>query len=200
MTKALIVVDMENDFLPGGALGVPGGFEIVEPILQLMKKFSHVIATLDWHPKNHCSFAASHPGKKVGDEIEIKGRVQHLWPVHCVQNTKGAELAPGFSKDQFEAIFHKGTDPAIDSYSAFYDIAHEKSTGLTEYLRKHNITHVVIVGLAFDYCVFYSALDARRDGFDVTVMPALSRCIDPSKQNEVIEKLRLQGVHITTHS
>lgn len=196
MTKALIVVDMQSDFLPGGALGVPGGSEIINPILQLMKKFPYVIATLDWHPKNHCSFAASHPGKKVGDEIEIKGRVQHLWPPHCVENTKGAQLAPGFSQEQFDAIFHKGTDPNIDGYSAFYDNAHEKSTGLTEYLRKHSITHVVVVGLAFDFCVFYSALDALGDGFDVAVMPELSRCIEPSKKNEVIEILRLQGVHI----
>jgi nicotinamidase/pyrazinamidase len=196
VTQALIVVDMQNDFMPGGALGVKGAFEIVKPILELMPKFSHCIATLDWHPKNHCSFAATHPGKKVGETIQIRSQDQRLWPVHCVQNTHGADFTPGFSKDQFDAIFHKGTDPSIDGYSAFYDNAHEKSTGLTAYLHKHGITQVVLVGLAFDYCVFYSALDARRDGFEAAVIPTLSRSIDnsPAEQKKILEALQLQGV------
>jgi len=193
MTKALIVVDMQNDFMPGGALGVEGAFEIVDPILQLMSDYQHKIATVDWHPVNHCSFAKTHPGKKVGDTVLVQGKKQHLWPVHCVQNTHGAEFTAGFSQDQFERVFHKGTDPSIDSYSAFYDNAHDKSTGLTAYLRQHHITHVVLVGLAFDYCVFYSALDGRRDGFEVTVIPSLSRSIDTSiEAQERIRKTLLQ--------
>ncbi len=198
MTKALLVVDMQNDFMPGGALGVKGAFEIAHPIQKLMPKFSHIIASQDWHPKNHCSFAATHPGKKVGDTIQIRGQAQHLWPVHCVQNTKGAEFAPGFSKEQFEAIFHKGTDPSIDGYSAFYDNAHEKSTGLTAYLHKHHITQIVLVGLAFDYCVFYSALDARRDGFEVTVLPEFCRSINtsPAEHKKILETLQSQDVRL----
>jgi nicotinamidase/pyrazinamidase len=196
VTKALIVVDMQNDFMPGGALGVAGAFEIVEPILKLMSKYSHVLATLDWHPSHHCSFAASHPGKKIGETVAIRGKLQRLWPVHCVQNTRGADFAPGFSKDQFEAVFHKGVSPAIDGYSAFYDNAHEQSTGLTDYLHRHFITHVTLVGLAFDYCVLYSALDARGDGFDVTVIPSLCRSIDPSMTEHNKEIMRQQGIHI----
>ncbi len=193
MTKALIVVDMQNDFMPSGALGIDGAFEIVEPIVQLMPHYRHTIATIDWHPANHCSFASSHPGKKVGDTVLVQGKKQRLWPIHCVQNTHGADFTPGFSKEQFDAIFHKGTDPSIDSYSAFYDNAHDKSTGLTAYLRKHHITHVVLVGLAFDYCVYYSALDGQRDGFEVTVIPSLSRSIDTSPAvQEKIRKTLLQ--------
>jgi nicotinamidase/pyrazinamidase len=193
---ALIVVDMQNDFMPGGSLGVKGADEIVLPILGLMQKFPHRIATLDWHPKNHCSFAVNHPAKKVGDTIEIKGHSQRLWPVHCVQNSPGAKFTKGFSEDQFNMIFRKGSDPTIDSYSTFYDNGHKKSTGLTDYLHKHHITHVTFVGLTFDYCIFYSALDARRDGFKVTVIPALSRAIDTSdiKQQETLKLLRLYGV------
>lgn len=197
MTKALLVVDMQNDFMPGGALGVSGGFEIVEPILKLMPKFSHVVASLDWHPKNHCSFAASHPGKMVGDTIEIRGQKQRLWPVHCVANTVGAEFTSGFSKEQFQAVFHKGTSLDIDGYSAFYDNAHQKSTGLTEYFRKQGITHIVIVGVALDYCVLFSALDAKHDGFAVTVLKDFCRSIDLSQEKKILETLALQGVVVS---
>lgn len=193
---ALIVSNMQNDFMPGGTLSVQGASEIAPLILKLIPKYSHRIAIMDWHPKNHCSFAANHPGKKVGDIIEIRGQSQRLWPVHCVQNTQGAAFAKGFSEDQFNVVFHKATDSAIDSYSAFYDNGHKKSTGLTDYLYKHHMTHLVLVGLTFDYCIFYSALDARRDGFKVTVIPALCRSIDHSseRQQETLKLLGLYGV------
>ncbi len=178
--KALLVIDMQNDFITGGgALAVPGGNEIIQPILNLMLQFKHRIATLDWHPKNHCSFTS-------------------LWPPHCIQGTHGADFAPGFSKDQFEKIIHKGTDPSIDSYSAFYDNDHKTSTGLTAYLRSHHLTHITIVGVALDYCVYYSALGARKDGFEVTVILSLTRSIDPSPSNQkkIISSMEQCGVNI----
>lgn len=196
--KALLVIDMQNDFMPGGSLGIPGASEIIEPIVKLMPTFSHCIATQDWHPLHHCSFAASHPGKRVGDTVVIEGRPQRLWPIHCVQNTWGAELAPGFSKDQFEAVFHKGTNPSIDGYSGFYDNAHLQSTGLTFYLKSHHITQVTIVGVAFDYCVLYSALDARRDGFEVEVRIDLCPAIDASAEGirKVMDQMEVAGIEI----
>jgi nicotinamidase/pyrazinamidase len=181
LTKALVVVNMQNDFMPGGALVVKGASEIVQPILQLMSRFSHRIALLNWHPKNYIGFAANHPGKKVGDTILIRGQLQHLWPVHCLQNTHGADLAQGFKKEQFEAVFHNG------------------ATALKAYLHTHHITHITFVGLAFDYSIFYSALEARRDGVGVAVITKLCRSIDPSpaREQETIKILKLYGVDLT---
>ncbi len=176
--KALLIVDIENDFMPGQALGVKGADELIPIINELIPKFSLVVAALDWHPENHCSFAATHPGKKVGDEITIQGMKQHLWPIHCVQNTFGSQFPPAFDHEKIAAIFHKGTDPQIDSYSAFFDNAHKRSTGLSEYLKKHHVKEVTLVGIATDYCVLYSALDAIDQGFQVTIIKAACRGIN----------------------
>jgi nicotinamidase/pyrazinamidase len=158
--NALIIVDLQNDFLPGGALPVPHGDEVIPIANELQRQFDLVVATKDWHPPDHGSFAANHKGKKPGDRIILDGIEQILWPKHCVQNTHGAEFAPSFDTSQIDRVFHKGIDPLIDSYSTFYDNAHRRHTGLAHYLEKRRIKEIYLMGLALDYCVKYSALDA----------------------------------------
>src|ERR1700722_16300798 len=146
--KALILVDLQNDFLPGGALAVPRGDEVIPLVNELQTHFNLVVAAQDWHPANHASFAANHPGRKPGDVVTIKGRKQTLWPVHCVQNTEGAKLAPNLRLTRINRVFTKGTDPEIDSYSAFFDNGHLKSTGLGTFLKARRILEVYVLGLA----------------------------------------------------
>ena len=168
--NALIIVDLQNDFLPRGALPVPHGDEVVPIANELQSRFDVVVATKDWHPPDHGSFAANHPGKKPGDHIILDGIVQILWPVHCVQNTHGAEFAPTFETSRIAHVFHKGVDPLIDSYSTFFDNAHRRHTGLAHYLDKRGIKEIYLMGLALDYCVKYSALDARELGLNTHVI------------------------------
>ena len=144
--KALIIVDLQNDFLPGGALPVPRGDEVIPLANELQNRFELIVATQDWHPPNHGSFAANHPGKKPGDRIELAGLEQILWPVHCVENSAGAEFAPLFDTSRVAHVFKKGTDPQIDSYSAFFDNAHRRATGLGDYLKQRAITDVTCSG------------------------------------------------------
>jgi len=166
----LIIVDLQNDFLPGGALAVPHGDEVVPLANKLQGRFELVLATQDWHPADHGSFAANHPGKKPGDRIILDDIEQILWPVHCVQNTHGADFAPSFDTSLIAQVFHKGIDPRIDSYSTFFDNAHRRRTGLGEYLKERSINDVYLLGLALDYCVKYSALDARHLGFNTHII------------------------------
>jgi len=168
--NALIIVDLQNDFLPGGALAVPHGNEVIPLANELQQRFELVLATQDWHPPNHGSFAANHRGKKPGDRIMLDGIEQILWPVHCVQNTKGAEFAPSFYTSRIAHIFHKGIDPKTDSYSTFFDNAHRRETGLADYLKKRAINEIYLMGLALDYCVKYSTLDARQLGLNTYVI------------------------------
>jgi nicotinamidase/pyrazinamidase len=168
--NALILVDLQNDFLPGGALAVPEGDEVIPVANLLQLHFDRVVATQDWHPADHGSFAASHPGRLPGDLIELGGQPQVLWPVHCVQGTAGAELAPGLERAKIEKVFFKGVDRDVDSYSAFFDNASKRSTGLGEYLRGTGVRRVYILGLATDYCVQFSALDAVKLGFATYVV------------------------------
>jgi nicotinamidase/pyrazinamidase len=160
--NALIIVDLQNDFLPGGALPVPHGDEVIPLANELQRRFELVLATKDWHPPDHGSFAANHPGKNPGDRIMLDGIEQILWPVHCVQNTDGAEFAPSFDRSRIAHIFHKGIDPMIDSYSTFFDNAHRRHTGLADYLKTRSIKNIYLMGLALDYCIKYSVLDARH--------------------------------------
>jgi nicotinamidase/pyrazinamidase len=160
--NALIIVDLQNDFLPGGALPVPHGDEVIPLANELQRKFELVLATKDWHPPDHGSFAANHPGKKPGDRIMLDGVEQILWPVHCVQDMQGAEFAPAFDTSRIGHVFHKGIERNIDSYSTFFDNAHRRHTGLADYLKERSIKEIYLVGLALDYCVKYSALDARH--------------------------------------
>jgi nicotinamidase/pyrazinamidase len=175
---ALIIVDIQNDFVPGGALAVPGGDEIIPVINQLQKSFSLIVATQDWHPAHHKSFASSHPGNKVFDKISLHGLDQVLWPDHCVQGTAGAELHKDLNLKRVEAIFRKGMDPEIDSYSGFYDNGYRKSTGLAGYLRERKVRKIFVVGLASDYCVLYTAKDAMKENFETFVIEDASRAIN----------------------
>lgn len=196
---ALILVDVQNDFVPGGALPVPEGERIVRTCNALQMAFDLVVATQDWHPTNHGSFAASHPGRKIGDVIDLNGLPQILWPVHCVQNTPGAAFVPGLDTRRVQRIFQKGTDPAIDSYSGFFDNGHRKATGLGEYLKSSGISDVYLAGLATDYCVKFTALDARKLGFGTHLVADASRGVNlkPGDVDRAVEEMRRAGVAVT---
>jgi len=193
--NALIIVDLQNDFLPGGALPVPHGDELIPLANELQGSFELVVATKDWHPPDHGSFAANHPGKKPGDRIMLDGIEQILWPVHCVQNTRGAEFAAAFDTSRIAHVFHKGIDPRIDSYSTFFDNAHRRRTGLGEYLKERSIKDIYLLGLALDYCVKYSALDARHLGFNTHII--LDGCrgigLAPGDIDRAIDEMRRAG-------
>jgi nicotinamidase/pyrazinamidase len=158
--KALIVVDMQNDFMPGGALGVPDADRLIPTIQSLLLQFPLRIMTLDWHPYDHISFVTSHPGKHLQEIIEVAGGSQLLWPLHCVADSRGAEPVAGLEREKFDAAFYKGSDREIDSYSAFFDNAKRRSTGLADFLKSHKVQEIYFAGVAIDYCVLYSALDA----------------------------------------
>jgi nicotinamidase/pyrazinamidase len=175
---ALILVDIQNDFCPGGALAVKDGDQVIPVANQLMDRFPLVIATQDWHPANHASFAANHPGKSVGDMLDLNGLPQILWPVHCVQNSPGAALVSALNARGIHRIFHKGTDPAIDSYSGFFDNGHRKATGLEQFLKSRGIAEVFVMGLATDYCVKFTVLDALSLGFKTHVIEDGCRGVD----------------------
>ena len=178
MTQALIVIDQQNDFCPGGALAVEGGDQIVPGINALMADFGAVILTQDWHPAGHSSFASSHPGKDPFEVIEMPYGPQVLWPDHCVQGTQGALFHPDLMSDRADLIIRKGYNPQIDSYSAFFENDQTTPTGLEGYLKTRGITDLTMVGLALDFCVNYSAVDAAKLGFNVTVRSDLCRAID----------------------
>jgi nicotinamidase/pyrazinamidase len=183
----LIVVDVQNDFCPGGALAVPGGDEVIAPISGIALRFGHTILTQDWHPANHTSFAASHPGKKPFETIELAYGAQTLWPPHCVQETSGADFHSGLYLPQAEMILRKGFRPQLDSYSAFFENDRATTTGLAGYLRERTLTRVFLAGLAYDYCVGYSALDARRLGFQAVVLRDACRAIDLNGSSAAME-------------
>ena len=178
MSKALIVIDVQNDFCPGGALAVPGGNDIVSGLTALMGSFDAVILTQDWHPQGHSSFATSHASKAPYDLVEMPYGPQVLWPDHCVQGSLGAALHADLSADRADLIIRKGYNPAIDSYSAFFENDQTTPTGLEGYLRSRGLTDLTLVGLATDFCVNFSALDAAKLGFAVTVDLSLCRAID----------------------
>jgi nicotinamidase/pyrazinamidase len=196
--KALILVDIQNDFLPGGALAVPEGDQIIAVVNRIQPLFALVVATQDWHPANHGSFAANHPGKSVYEQIELNGLPQTLWPVHCVQNTRGAELASELERDRIEKIFPKGTNPAIDSYSGLFDNGHRKSTGLGEWLKARGMTDVYVCGLATDYCVKFTALDAIKMGFKTHLVEDACRGVNlrPNDVQDAIAEMKNAGVEI----
>jgi len=177
-TDVLLVVDIQNDFCPGGSLAVPAGDEIVPLVNRLAAKFQHVIMTQDWHPAGHSSFASVHPGRKPFEVVTFPYGAQVLWPDHCVQGSVGAEFHAGLDVPHAELIIRKGYRRAIDSYSAFFENDRKTPTGLAGYLRERKLSRVFIVGLALDFCVRYSAEDGHRNGFDVVVIEEASRGID----------------------
>ncbi len=196
--KALIITDIQNDFCPGGALAIREGDKIVPLINQLQPRFDLIVATQDWHPQGHGSFAANHPGKEVGEVIELNGMPQILWPVHCVENTQGADFHPGLDRGRIARVFHKGADPDIDSYSGFFDNGHRKSTGLGEYLKEQGADEIYLCGLATDYCVKFTALDAVDLGFKTNVIEDACRGVNLhlGDAERVIEEMRAKGVKV----
>ncbi len=200
--KALIVVDVQNDFIPGGALAVPEGDRIVPVCNRLMSLFQLVVATQDWHPQNHGSFAANHPGRSVGEVIDLNGLPQVLWPGHCVQNTPGADFAPGLEAERFTRVFQKGTDHEIDSYSGFFDNGHLKATGLGLYLASQKVTHVYVCGLATDYCVKFTALDAYQLGLKVHLVEDACRGVNlkPGDVTRAVDEMHQTGIEILQSS
>jgi len=199
--QAFLIVDVQNDFLPGGALVVPHADRVIPVINMLQEVFSCVIASKDWHPPNHMSFASCHK-KKPGDIIEIDGREQELWPDHCIQGTYGAEFAPSLNTERIKKVFFKGVDPRIDSYSTFYDNAHLRSTGLSEYLHQLGVVEIYIAGLATDYCVKHTVLDASKLSLKINVILDGCRGIDlkPGDVDRAILEMKAAGAKVLNSS
>jgi nicotinamidase/pyrazinamidase len=198
MSRALIVIDVQNDFCPGGALAVAGGDQIVDGINALMSEFDAIILTQDWHPAGHSSFASAHEDGQAFGQIEMPYGPQTLWPDHCIQGTIGAAFHGDLNTDRADLIIRKGYNPAIDSYSAFFENDRTRPTGLEGYLRSRGIDDLTLVGLATDYCVNYSALDAARLGFAVTVRTDLCRAIDlGGTLSAAIAEMTAAGVRLT---
>ena len=198
--NALILVDIQNDFLPGGALAVAEGDAIVPVINRLQPHFDRIVATQDWHPAEHGSFAANHPGRSPGEAIELHGLPQILWPVHCVQGTAGADFAPGLDRKRWDRVFVKGTDPRTDSYSGFFYNGHRQATGLGDYLRELGVTDVYVAGLATDYCVKFTVLDALALGFKTHLIEDACRGVNlqPGDVQRAIEAMKAAGAGIVT--
>jgi nicotinamidase/pyrazinamidase len=196
--EALIIVDIQNDFLPGGALEVPGGNEIIPLVNSLQPKFDLIVATQDWHPAGHGSFASSHKGKKPGDSFLLNGLDQILWPDHCVQGSGGAEFSKDLDVSRIDKIIQKGTDPGIDSYSGFFDNGKKKDTGLDKYLKGRGVEKVFIVGLATDYCVKFTALDAVSSGYKTTVISDATRAVNlqPGDFEKAVKEMRNAGIEV----
>lgn len=196
--KALIMIDLQNDFCPGGSLAVSGGDEVIPLANQLQVHFEVILATQDWHPEDHSSFAISHPGYRVGEVIKINEIEQILWPSHCIQESQGAAFHPDLSLQKVQKTFHKGIDKKIDSYSAFFDNAHLRSTGLEEYLQETGIDTVYLMGLATDYCVKYSALDAVHSGFKVFVVEDACRGVElkAGDSARALQEMQAAGVKL----
>ena len=200
MTKALLLIDLQNDFMPGGALAVSGGNELIPIANRLMSVFDLVVATQDWHPADHQSFASQHTGKQVGEVIEIDGLSQVLWPDHCIQDTFGAQLHADLDMHAVQHVVPKGTNSRIDSYSGFFDNGHRQATGLAELLQSERVTQLVVMGLATDYCVKFTALDAAQLGFETSVIQDACRAVElsPGDSRRAWEEMQQSGVELCT--
>lgn len=195
MTEAFLIVDLQYDFMPGGALGVKGGDEIIPIINQLVGRFDYTVASQDYHPEGHVSFAEAH-GKKVGETIDVEGFEQELWPVHCVEHTHGAALVKELKKDHIDRYFHKGTALNIDSYSAFFDNDKEHETGLDNFLREKEVRTLYVAGLTTDFCVKFSVLDALELGYEVIVIR--DGCRPVHEEKKALEEMKKAGAKIMT--
>jgi nicotinamidase/pyrazinamidase len=198
--RALIIVDMQYDFLPGGNLPTAEGDQIVDVINQLQNDFDPVVATQDWHPVGHGSFASSHPGRSPGEIVDLNGLDQVLWPDHAIQGSHGAELVAELNQDNIERVFQKGMNPEVDSYSGFFDNRQHGDTGLNDFLRLQGVNEVYVVGLALDYCVKYTALDARRLGFDTTLIVDASRAVNLRSNDgaDAVEMMKTDGIKVVS--
>lgn len=196
--RTLIIVDTQNDFMPGGALAIENGNAIVPVVNKIQPKFDLVVATQDWHPHNHASFASNHSGKKEFETIDLHGLEQILWPNHCVQGTKGAEFHKDLETNAIAAIFRKGMDVDIDSYSGFFDNGHRKSTGLAGYLREKGTTDLYFCGLAADVCVYFTLLDSLKENFKTTLIEDATRPLNKSDFEKIKDELISKGANIIT--
>lgn len=194
--RTLIIIDIQNDFLPGGSLAVDGADKIIKPINQLQTEFELIVATQDWHPAEHKSFASNHPNTKPFAEINIDGYKQTAWPDHCIQGSHGAKFHPDLNTNKIAAIFRKGMDINVDSYSAFYDNNHRHNTGLAGYLREKEVQDLFFCGLCTDICVYYSILDAVKAGFNCYLLEKSSRAFAKNNMPEIRNKLEKLGVKI----
>ena len=194
--KALVLVDIQNDFLVGGSLEVPNGNEIIDDVNSIIKNYSIVVATKDWHPKNHISFASNHKNKNIGEVIVVNNQNQVLWPDHCIENSYGSNFPNELNTPNINKTFYKGVDSLIDSYSGFYDNGKVRSTGLSEFLKKENIKDVDIVGLATDYCVKYTAIDSYNDGFKTNVIKSCVRGISDKTIKLALKEMKEIGINI----
>jgi nicotinamidase/pyrazinamidase len=198
--KALILVDIQVDFTRKGKLEVPNGDDIIPVVNELQQHFDLVLATQDWHPPDHKSFASMHPGKKVFENVLLNGLPQVLWPDHCVQGSSGAEFHPSLNMTRVESIIRKGMDPEIDSYSGFFDNGHRKSTGLGGYLRERRVNALYVCGLAGDFCVFFTVKDAIGEGFQTTLIEDATRSISEEAFKNAKSEIRSLGGFITQSS
>jgi nicotinamidase/pyrazinamidase len=193
--KALIIVDVQNDFIPGGALAVHEGDQVVPVINQIQQKFDFIVATQDWHPADHGSFASNHTGKIIGDFIDLNGIQQILWPVHCVQGSLGADFHSGLKRENWNAVFQKGTNPKVDSYSGFFDNNRQGDTGLSSYLKDNEIDEIYVCGLAADYCVKFTVLDGISEGFKTHLVIDATKAVNlqPDDFDKSIQEMEAAG-------
>jgi nicotinamidase/pyrazinamidase len=194
--KTLVIVDVQNDFMPGGALAIAKGDEIVPVINRIQPRFDLVVSTQDWHPRDHKSFASQHAGRKPFESVELGGLKQTLWPDHCVQGSTGAEFHKDLDMRKTEAVFRKGTDPGIDSYSGFYDNGHRRKTGMAGYLRERGAHDLYFCGLAGDICVYYTLMDALKEGFKATFIEDAARPLDKAAWESAKKDMLAQGAAV----
>ena len=194
--KALLIVDLQCDFLEKGALPVPHSNQIIQPINQAQEDFDLIIATQDWHPLNHKSFAINHPHKKPFDTIPYRGYQQTLWPKHCIQGSPGARLSPKLNTNKIKIILRKGTNPLVDSYSAFFDNEKNHPTSLEPLLKAMNVKHLFLCGLAADYCLYYTALDAKSLQFNVYFLTQLTKPISLNSYQQAIDHMKKEKIHV----
>ena len=194
--KTLVLVDIQNDFLKGGSLAVPEGEKIIKPINKIIKQYDLVIATKDWHPKNHISFASNHTDKKIGDIINVNGVDQVLWPDHCIQNSYGSDFPEQLDISKLAKVVYKGSDANIDSYSGFFDNGHFRSTGLSDYLKSKDVYKIDYVGLATDYCLKYTAIDSVSEGFKTRVLINCIKGIEEKGCELALNEMKSKGIEL----
>ena len=194
--KTLVIIDIQNDFLENGSLEVPYGNDVIEPINQIINNYALVIATKDWHPPDHVSFASNHPGKKIGDIVNVDNLDQILWPDHCVQESKGSDFPITLNSNKINKIIYKGTNSKIDSYSGFHDNGKIRSTGLSDFLKTNNVTSVDYVGLATEYCVKFTVLDSIMEGFNTRVILNCIKGINLEESDKALNDMRLKGINL----